>query len=127
MAQHQPAAPLRPSKPPRRRPASSSQPLQAFLRTEIAGAVVLLLAAAVALVWANSPLHESYETLWSTSLSITIGPFAIDEELRHWVNDLLMALFFFVVALEIKRELVLGELRDSACSGAAGDRARLAG
>ena len=112
MAQDQSAAPRRPSKPPRAATSAIVQPLQAFLRTEIAGAVVLLLAAAVALVWANSPLHESYEQLWSTSLSISIGPFSIDEELRHWVNDLLMALFFFVVALEIKRELVLGELRD---------------
>ncbi|MPZ71785.1 MAG: Na+/H+ antiporter NhaA [Nitriliruptorales bacterium] len=88
------------------------QPLQAFMHTEVAGGVFLLIAAAVALVWANSPAHESYERLWETPLSVTWGPFAIEEALRDWVNDLLMAFFFFVVGLEIKRELVLGELRD---------------
>jgi NhaA family Na+:H+ antiporter len=88
------------------------EPLQAFMHTEVAGGLLLLMAAIVALVWANSPAHESYERLWETHLGISIGPFTIEEELRHWVNDLLMAFFFFVVGLEIKRELVLGELRD---------------
>ena len=87
-------------------------PLQQFLHTEIASGVVLLAAAVVALVWANSGAYESYETLWETPLSLRVGPFEIAEDLRHWVNDLLMALFFFVVGLEIKRELVLGDLRD---------------
>ena len=88
------------------------QPLQAFMHTEVAGGLFLFLAAVVALVWANSPAHESYEELWELPLTLSFGPFAIAEELRHWVNDLLMAFFFFVVGLEIKRELVLGELRD---------------
>ena len=88
------------------------EPLQAFMHTEVAAGLLLLLAAIVALVWANSPAHESYEGLWETHLGISVGPFQIEEELRHWVNDLLMAFFFFVVGLEIKRELVLGDLRD---------------
>ena len=88
------------------------EPLQAFLHTEVAGGLFLLVAAIAALIWANSPAHESYEALWETPLAISVGPFAIAEELRHWVNDLLMAFFFFVVGLEIKRELVLGQLRD---------------
>ena len=87
-------------------------PLQSFLHTEIASGVVLLAAALVALIWANSGAHASYDALWETPLSLRIGAFEIAEDLRHWVNDLLMALFFFVVGLEIKRELVLGELRD---------------
>ena len=87
-------------------------PLQAFMHTEVAGGLFLLSAAIVALVWANSPAHESYEALWETHLGLSVGPFEIEETLRDWVNDLLMAFFFFVVGLEIKRELVLGDLRD---------------
>jgi len=93
-------------------PRTLVQPLQAFLHTEVAGGVVLVVAAVVALLWANSPLSESYARLWATELAISLGPFQIAEDLGHWVNDLLMALFFFVVGLEIKRELVHGELRD---------------
>jgi NhaA family Na+:H+ antiporter len=82
-----------------------------FLETEAAGGAVLLGAAAVALVWANSPWRPSYQALWSADLSVRVGQFALFGDLRHWVNDGLMAVFFFVVALEIKRELVHGELR----------------
>ncbi|MDP9396406.1 MAG: Na+/H+ antiporter NhaA [Actinomycetota bacterium] len=87
-------------------------PLRAFLHAEAAGGVVLAVAAGVALVWANSPLAGSYTSLWDFELTIGIGPASIREDLRHWVNDGLMAVFFFVVGLEIKRELVTGELRD---------------
>jgi NhaA family Na+:H+ antiporter len=87
------------------------QPLQAFLQQETSGAALLLGAAAVALVWANSPWSASYEAAWSTRLAIRIGSSALDLDLRHWVNDGLMTLFFFVVGLEIKRELATGELR----------------
>lgn len=85
--------------------------LRRFLATEASGGVVLLLATIAALVWANSPWHESYEALWETVLSIRIGGLGIQEDLRHWVNDALMAIFFFVAGLEIKRELVVGQLR----------------
>lgn len=63
-------------------------------------------------MWANSPLRESYEALWRTQVGIRIGDIGMVEDLRHWVNDGLMSLFFFVVGLEIKRELTTGELRD---------------
>ncbi len=88
------------------------QPLQAFLRTEAAGGIVLLIAALAALAWANSPWSASYGSLWSTELVIQLGGLELAEDLRHWVNDLLMAVFFFVIGLEIKREAVHGSLRD---------------
>ncbi len=86
-------------------------PLRNFLRTESAGGVVLLVAALVALVWANSPWKASYEDLWHTRLAISLGERSLDLDLREWVNDGLMAIFFFVVGLEIKREVVEGELQ----------------
>ena len=87
-------------------------PLAEFLREEAAGGLVLLAATVVALVWANTPARDAYEDLWHTELTLGAGSVAITEDLRHGVNDALMALFFFVVGLEIKRELVVGELRD---------------
>lgn len=86
--------------------------VQHFLHTESAGGIVLLVGAVVALVWANSPWASSYESLWTTELAFELGPLRLSEDLRHWVNDGLMALFFFVIGLEIKREFVHGELRD---------------
>jgi len=88
------------------------RPLQSFLDTEIASASLLVAAAAVALVWANSPWQEGYVRLWGTELGLRLGGLSVLEDLRHWVNDGLMALFFLVVSLEIKRELLTGELRD---------------
>jgi Na+:H+ antiporter, NhaA family len=93
--------------PPLRLPA----PLREYLREEAAGGVVLMVAAAVALGWANSPWRAAYDALWETSLAVELGRFAIEADLRHWVDDGLMTLFFLVVGLEIKRELVAGELR----------------
>ena len=92
-------------------PQRLSRAVRAFVHTESAGGVVLIVAAVAALVWANSPWHGAYERLWHTELRIDVGAWAIAEDLRHWVNDGLMALFFFVVGLEVKRELVTGELR----------------
>jgi Na+:H+ antiporter, NhaA family len=83
-----------------------------FVRTEASGGIALLVAAAVALLWANSPWHGSYDALWHSRVTIGFGVFRVDEDLRHFVNDGLMALFFFVVGLEIKREVVHGELAD---------------
>ncbi len=88
------------------------RPLRDFLHTEAAGGVVLLAATVVALVWANSPWDGLYRDLWSTELSVRVGSRSLSLDLRHWVNDGLMAVFFFVVGLEIKRELVGGELSD---------------
>ncbi len=87
-------------------------PIVEFLRTEAAGGVALLAAAVAALVWANCPWSSSYGDLWGHRLAIGSGGLGRAEDLRHWVNDGLMALFFFVVGLEVKRELVQGELRD---------------
>jgi NhaA family Na+:H+ antiporter len=87
-------------------------PLTDFLRDETAGGVVLLIAALVAIAWANSPLGDAYQDLWYTRVELGVGEATIDLDLHGWVNDLLMALFFFVAGMEIKRELVTGELRD---------------
>ncbi|MBW3561142.1 MAG: Na+/H+ antiporter NhaA [Actinobacteria bacterium] len=88
------------------------RPLSTFLRTEAGGAVVLLVAAVAALVWANSPLADLYDQLWHAELTLGTGSWAVTEDLQHWVNDGLMAIFFFVVGLEIKREVAVGDLRD---------------
>jgi NhaA family Na+:H+ antiporter len=88
------------------------RPLVDFLHTEAAGGVALVFVTVVALVWANSPWDASYNELWATDLAVSLGSWELDLDLRQWVNDGLMALFFFVVGLEIKRELVEGELRD---------------
>ena len=89
-----------------------ASPLRDFIATENSSAVVLLLATVVALVWANSPWASAYETFWGTELAIRVGGAELSLDLRHWVNDGLMALFFFVVGLEIRRELDMGELRE---------------
>ena len=94
-----------------------AQPVVRFLEVEAAGGLLLLAATVTALVWASSPWSAGYDSLWSTELSLRAGPVHLDEDLRHWVNDGLMAIFFFVAGLEIKRELVTGQLaarRDAA-------------
>jgi Na+/H+ antiporter NhaA len=95
-----------------RLPEGPGRSLRAFLRTESASAGVLLAATVVALVWANSPLSSAYGDLWSAHLSIDLAGARIDEDLRHWVSDGLMALFFYVIGLEVRREWSMGELRD---------------
>jgi NhaA family Na+:H+ antiporter len=83
-----------------------------FLDDEVLGGVVLLGAAVIALVWANSAWSEAYFDLWGSYLKVSFAGLSINLDLQHWINDLLMAVFFFVVGAEIKRELVIGELRD---------------
>ncbi|MEJ2868164.1 Na+/H+ antiporter NhaA [Actinomycetospora sp. OC33-EN08] len=80
--------------------------------SESLAAVFLLIATLLALLWANSPWGWTYEAFWHTHISFTVGGTGIDLDLQHWVNDGLMALFFFVIGLEVKRELAIGELRD---------------
>src|SRR5919197_465583 len=87
-------------------------PLRDFLTTETGGAVVLLAATVAALVWANSPWSDSYDSVWGTQLSIRLGDARIALDLRHWVNSGLMTFFFLVVGLEAKRELDIGQLRE---------------
>ena len=87
-------------------------PVRSFLSTEEGGAIVMLGAAIAAMVWANTPAWHSYESVWTTKLAIRIGSTGIEADLRHWVNEGLMTLFFLVVGLEAKRQLDLGELRE---------------
>lgn len=87
------------------------RPLQSFLRAETSGGMLLVACAAVALVWANV-MPGVYAELWSTELSLSLGNQVLAMDLRHWVNDGLMTIFFFVVGLEIKREVAQGELRN---------------
>ena len=101
----------------RRVPRYIVQPVNRFLHVEASGGILLLVATIVALVWANSPWSASYDQLWHTTVALEAGPLHLSEDLGHWVNDGLMAIFFFVVGLEIKSELVVGQLskpRDAA-------------
>ena len=88
------------------------RPLTDFLHREASAGILLVGAAVVAIAWANSPWSDSYFDLWTTEAAIGIGDFEIDLNLKEWINDAAMVLFFFVVGLEIKRELTQGELRD---------------
>jgi NhaA family Na+:H+ antiporter len=85
-------------------------PVEKFIHSETTGALVLFTAAMLALVWANSPWAESYFRIWKEQFGLRLGYFALVKDLRHWIDDGLMAVFFFVVGLEIKRELIQGEL-----------------
>src|SRR2546425_1198978 len=75
-------------------------PIRDFLSTETGSAVVLLCAAVAALAWANSPWSDSYQSVWTTKLSIRLGSAGISMDLRHWVNEGLMTFFFLVLGLE---------------------------
>ncbi|MFQ5704550.1 MAG: Na+/H+ antiporter NhaA [Gemmatimonadales bacterium] len=86
--------------------------LDRFLHIEAAGGIVLIVAAAVALAWANSPWSDLYEALWHTPITIGLGSWRVEESLHFWINDLLMTVFFLLVGLEIKREIVEGALSD---------------
>jgi Na+/H+ antiporter NhaA len=86
-------------------------PLRDFLRTETGSAAILLIGAVAAMVWINVDA-SSYNTLWHMTLRVSIGGAEISQDLRHWVNNGLMTLFFFVVGLEARREFDLGDLRD---------------
>jgi len=86
------------------------KPTQRFFRKEAASSLLLLATTIIALVWANYSVFESYHHIWHTEVGFTIGQTTIIKSLIHWVNDGLMALFFFTVGLEIKRELLVGEL-----------------
>lgn len=87
-----------------------TRPLADFVRQEAGAGMLLVIAAIVAMVWVNSPVGDSYVELWNTTINLPGD--VLDLDLRGWVNDGAMALFFFVVGLEIKREVVEGELRD---------------
>ena len=84
--------------------------IKAFFEFEAAGGIVLALAAIAAMIIANTPLHDWYEAFIHAPVSIRIGDFAIAKDAHHWINDGLMAIFFFLVGLELKREVLIGEL-----------------
>lgn len=108
-----PTHPARPRRSLRRRRSPlvrALAPLRDFLHTEAAGGALLVLAAIAALVWANSPWSGAYRALWDSEAGIRIAGHELTLDLRHWVNDGLMALFFLVVGLEIKREVTSGHL-----------------
>ena len=86
--------------------------MRQFLATESGSAGLLLLAAVAALIWSNSPVADSYDSFWGTALSINVGDWSIDHSLRYWIDEALMALFFFVIGMEVRRELAMGELTD---------------
>jgi NhaA family Na+:H+ antiporter len=87
------------------------RPLRRFMRFEAAGGILLMLASIAALVWANSSYGQGYHQLWhETKLTFMVGSFEMAWSIGHWINDLLMAVFFLVVGMEIKRELLVGEL-----------------
>jgi NhaA family Na+:H+ antiporter len=88
------------------------RPLNRFLHIESASGVVLLAATAAALVLANSPLGDLFLAFWQKPLGFRLSGFEMVHSLKHWINDFLMAVFFFVIGLEVKRELVVGELRE---------------
>ncbi len=93
------------------------RPMLRFFHYQAGGGIVMLVAAAVALVWANSPWRDSYHALLDSHARLEIGSLlVIDEPLEEWINNALMVVFFFVVGLEIKRELVVGELRRPAAA-----------
>lgn len=87
-------------------------PVERFLSLEAAGGLVLLFNAALALIWANSAWHESYDHLWHTKFSLGLGSWEMSKSLHFWINDGLMTIFFLVAGYEIKRELRDGELAD---------------
>ena len=87
-------------------------PMRDFLHTESAGAVLLAAGALIALIWANTPWSGSYDSLWGSRISLSVAGHTLDLDLRHWVNDGLMVIFFFVVGLEIKREIADGHLSE---------------
>lgn len=89
-----------------------TKPLVRFLHIEAASGIILLLATAAAIIAANSPLREAYTEFWNKTMTLGIGDWSLSYPLWYWVNDGLMTVFFFLVGLEIKREIVCGELRD---------------
>ena len=84
-------------------------PVQRYIHTESISGLVLIAATVIALVWANSPWYEYYRAFLKTHLMIDVALFSIDMSIQHWINDGLMAIFFFVVGLEIKREAMFGQ------------------
>jgi Na+:H+ antiporter, NhaA family len=99
-------------KPPRKRSVAHQvmMPVQEFIRTEGASGFILIGAAVLAFAWANSPWAASYFAMLDLRVGVRVGAWSLEKPLLLWVNDLLMAVFFFLIGLEIKREILVGEL-----------------
>lgn len=91
---------------------SNASPLENFFKMESAGGILLIIAATAALIFANSPLDHLYDLILSTPVAVVVGPLEVAKPLLLWINDGLMAIFFFLVGLELKREMMEGELSD---------------
>jgi NhaA family Na+:H+ antiporter len=104
--------PPRPGPPSRLPHPAFTSSLRQFLATEIGSGLLLIGATVLALAWANSPWGGAYERLWATEAGVRVGDLGLVMDLRHWVDDGLMAVFFLVVGLEVTREVTVGELRD---------------
>jgi NhaA family Na+:H+ antiporter len=87
-------------------------PSQAFVHMEEVGGLVLLAAAVLALAWANSPWSDAYHAILDAPIALAVGPWTIEQDLRHWINDGLMTFFFFVIGLEVRRETTIGALAE---------------
>lgn len=87
------------------------RPVKYFFHLKVTGGLLLFANALLAMIWANSPWHESYHVLWHAPVAVKFGDFVLSYPLEHWINDGLMVIFFFVIGLEIKREVLVGELR----------------
>ena len=85
-------------------------PFQKFVKIESFSGILLMFATIIALVWANSSFGDSYQSLWQFKIGFTTESFELNKPLILWINDGLMAIFFFLIGLEIKRELLIGEL-----------------
>ena len=89
-----------------------TDPMTRFLHVEATSGILLLICTAIALILANSAAADWYQEIWKIRVGFSWGDFSMVHSLQHWINDGLMAIFFFVVGLEVKREMVIGELRD---------------
>ncbi|RZL40538.1 MAG: Na+/H+ antiporter NhaA [Pedobacter sp.] len=86
------------------------KPFNRFIKSEYTGGIILFLATLIAMIWANSAYRETYFHLWEHKFTIGVDRFILSKSLHHWINDGLMAIFFFVIGLELKREFIAGEL-----------------
>ena len=105
-------APARPGPSTRLPRPAVTVALRRFLATEVGSGLLLVGATVLALVWVNSPWGDAYDRLWATEIGVNVGAAELSMDLKHWVDDGLMALFFLVVGLEVTREVAVGELRD---------------
>ena len=88
------------------------KPVERYMHKESTAGILLLIMALTAMIWANTGWSDSYHHLWESKISLYAGDYGIEKTLHQWINDGLMAMFFFVVGLELKREIMAGELSD---------------